>query len=365
MSAGGRFVRLGVAATVTALWAGGAAFAPAAWAASAPGHHHGGGGGGGAAVTVTNPGTQTSSTTEPVSLQIHASDSNGGALSYSASGLPGGLAISGSTGLITGTPAAAGPSSVQVTVVDSIGGSSAHSTFAWTVNGAYDVSYPQCGQALPPAPGGSIVGVNDGIVLSSNPCLGTQAGWANGHGLQFYANTGDPGPAYSSHWPTGGQSTPENCTTTDQNSTACSYDYGYNAARDSFQRAVSGVSNPSINPAAVTWWLDVETGNSWQTLEAAYGQSAPFQANDAAALQGEVAGLQSDGVATVGVYSTSFQWTQITGGTGTAFAASPAWLAGYSSLTAAQTACSSSSFTGGRVTYTQYPSGGFDADYPC
>lgn len=356
-------LRLGVSGSLCALWVGGAVLAPTAWATTQ--RHHGGGGGSTASVTANNPGSQTSGTTQSVSLQIHASDTNSGALSYSSAGLPAGLSINGSTGLITGTLLAAGQSSVQVTVIDTVGGASARTTFAWTVNGAYDVSYPQCGTTLPTAAGVSIVGVNDGIVLSTNPCLASQAGWANGHGLQFYANTGDPGPAYSSHWPTAGQAAPQSCTTTSQNSTACSYDYGYNAARDSFQRAVSALTNSSINPAAVTWWLDVETGNSWQTLESAYGQSAPYQANDVSALQGEAGGLQSEGVTTVGIYSTGYQWTEITGGTGSSFVSNPAWLAGYSSESSAQTACSASSFTGGRVTYTQYPSGSFDADYPC
>lgn len=345
---------------------GGEAFA--AGHVTTSGSHHGGGGGGGggsSSVSVSNPGNQISSTGRAVGLQIRASDSNGGALNYSATGLPSGLNINSATGLISGTPTSATQSSARVTALDTNGGASASTTFSWTVNAAYDISYPQCNTTLPPAASFSIVGVNDGIVLSANPCLASQANWGDGHGLQFYANTADPGPAYSSHWPTSGQASPQNCTTSDQNSTACSFDYGYNAARDSFQDAVNAVAGTSINPASVVWWFDVETGNSWQTLEGAYGQSPQYQANDAAALQGEVAGLQSEGVTTVGFYSTGYQWTQITGGTGSTFGNNPAWLAGYSSQAQAEAGCGSASFTGGRVTYTQYPSGGFDADIPC
>jgi hypothetical protein len=356
VGAGGRVLLSGAA---VAVWM--AAGMPAAFAAGSGGHH---GGGGAASVSVTNPGAQTASTGQAVQLQVHASDSNGGALSFSATGLPGGLGIDPATGLISGTPNAATQSSVRITVVDANGGTSGSTTFSWTVNGGYDVSYPQCGASLPAPAGASIVGVNNGIVFSSNPCLGQQSGWGLGHGLQFYANTADPGPAYSSHWPSG-QTSPQNCAAADPNSTACSFDYGYNAAQDSFQRAVTGQTNPSVNPAAAAWWLDVETGNSWQTLESAYGQTATYDANDASALHGEVAGLQSEGVTSVGFYSTGYQWTQITGGTGSTFAADPAWLAGYSSEPAAQAACGASGFTGGRVAYTQYPSGSFDADYPC
>jgi hypothetical protein len=225
----------------------------------------------------------------------------------------------------------------------------------------YDVSYPQCGGALPTNVDGGIVGVNNGVVLSANPCLATEWAWArNGttYAPAFYANTANPGPAKSSHWPTG-QQTPQVCD--GSNSTACSYDYGWNAAQDSFKDAATVTSTPS----AFTWWLDVETGNSWETLESVYGQTAQSKANDTAALAGEVDALRSLGAATVGVYSTSYQWGQITGGTGTQFASSPAWIAGTGSLSTAQSNCTATSFTGGAVVLGQYSKSGYDADLHC
>lgn len=60
-------------------------------------------------VTVTNPGSQSTTTGGSVSLQISASDSAGATLTYSASGLPTGLSISSSTGKITGTASTAAP----------------------------------------------------------------------------------------------------------------------------------------------------------------------------------------------------------------------------------------------------------------
>jgi hypothetical protein len=239
-----------------------------------------------------------------------------------------------------------------------------------TTPAGYDISYPQCNGPYPTSVTFGIVGVNDGIVFSANPCAASELAWATAaqnHAPSFYANTADPGPAYSSHWPAGQQS-PQVCD--GSNSAACSYDYGWNAAQDSFADAAGaeqavGSASPRTAAAAAAWWLDVETGNSWQTLEAAYGATATSDANDQSDLAGAVAYLTGQGVATVGFYSTAYQWTSITGGTGSRFASSPAWVAGFRNLSAAQGGCTSASFTGGRVALTQYPSGGFDADDAC
>ncbi|MFF4798595.1 putative Ig domain-containing protein [Streptomyces sp. NPDC001351] len=83
-------------------------------------------------VTVTNPGSQSTTTGSSVSLQISASDSAGATLTYSASGLPTGLSISSSSGLISGTASTAGTYQVTVTAKDSTGASGSTS-FSWTV----------------------------------------------------------------------------------------------------------------------------------------------------------------------------------------------------------------------------------------
>jgi hypothetical protein len=91
------------------------------------------GGGGGNTVTVTSPGNQSSTAGTAASLQIPASDSaSGQTLSYSAAGLPAGLSINSSSGLISGTPTTAGTSSVTVTAKDTTGASGSAS-FSWTV----------------------------------------------------------------------------------------------------------------------------------------------------------------------------------------------------------------------------------------
>ncbi|MGW1208408.1 M4 family metallopeptidase [Streptomyces sp. NPDC002499] len=83
-------------------------------------------------VTVTNPGSQSSTVGTAVSLQISASSTNSGTLTYAATGLPTGLSIS-STGAITGTPTTAGTYSTTVTVTDSTGATGTAS-FTWTVS---------------------------------------------------------------------------------------------------------------------------------------------------------------------------------------------------------------------------------------
>ncbi|WP_433893652.1 putative Ig domain-containing protein [Streptomyces sp. CA-111067] len=89
--------------------------------------------GGGNTVTVTSPGNQSTKVNTAVSLQIHASDSaSGQSLTYSATGLPAGLSINASSGLISGTPTATGTSSVTVTAKDSTNASGSTS-FSWAV----------------------------------------------------------------------------------------------------------------------------------------------------------------------------------------------------------------------------------------
>lgn len=86
-------------------------------------------------VTVTNPGDQSTDVGEEVSLQIHASDSDSSTtLTYSASGLPEGLSIGSSSGLISGTPTTEETADVTVTATDDTGASGAAS-FTWTVGG--------------------------------------------------------------------------------------------------------------------------------------------------------------------------------------------------------------------------------------
>jgi serine protease len=77
------------------------------------------------------PGKQRATQGTPVSLQISASDVRGQSLTYAASGLPGGLAINATTGLISGTPVKHGRATCSVVMSDA--SASTTISFVWTV----------------------------------------------------------------------------------------------------------------------------------------------------------------------------------------------------------------------------------------
>jgi hypothetical protein len=233
----------------------------------------------------------------------------------------------------------------------------------------YDISWPQCNSVFPSSPGFGIVGVNDGAPFTVNTCLARELKWAMGAANPmpaFYLNSGNGGPRGNGDWPST-QTSPKICR--GANSVPCSYDYGWNAGVASYADVVQaenvdGVASPNASAIASPWWLDVETGNAWETKADSYGPSASSAANDAAMLEGEVAYLQSVHVASIGFYSTSSMWQGITGGSVAALAGLPVWIPGAGNLVQAQANCTLTSFTGGRVALIQYPRG-YDGDYVC
>lgn len=143
-----------------------------------------GGSGSAGAVTVTNPGNQSGATGTAASLQIQASDTAGGTLGYAATGLPAGLSINASSGLISGTPTTAGSYTVTVTASDSTGPSGSAS-FTWTVTSGGG----GCGSQLLGNPGfesgTDAPWTGSSIVADSSaepPHSGTWDAWFDGHG---------------------------------------------------------------------------------------------------------------------------------------------------------------------------------------
>jgi hypothetical protein len=236
----------------------------------------------------------------------------------------------------------------------------------------YDVSYPQCKSRLPQDSAFAVVGVNGGRAGQANPCLSDQLTWAwESSGAvpeqpkaQLYLNTGNPGELRDeiTTWPTFGATPYGDCD--GRNSPACSWQYGWERAQKSFV----SVFTPAARKAGVdddaahyTWWLDVETVNTWQS-----GSSAAL-ARNRATLEGMTAYLLSRG-AVVGLYSFPRQWGQIAGNvpatsnlTGRA-----SWLPGASTRTAARANCQKAPLTPrGRVALAQYEQNGFDRNVSC
>jgi type II secretory pathway pseudopilin PulG len=225
-----------------------------------------------------------------------------------------------------------------------------------------DISWPQCNKTLPKGQAFGVVGVNNGLANNTNPCLSTQLNWAlastGGTGqpkVALYANTANPGLT-GSWWPAsndyGGATVNNpygNCDHSD--SIACAYMYGYAKAYDDAN--IRGVSNPS----GYLWWLDVETINSWESNKDA----------NRADLEGMATYFQSTG-ASVGLYSTSYQWNQIVGAVNPSSSLYnlKSWLAGARNESIAKSNCSLPPLTaGGQVALTQFVSKNLDYDYSC
>jgi hypothetical protein len=227
-----------------------------------------------------------------------------------------------------------------------------------------DVSWPQCGTTLPSDAGFGVVGLNDGLANTTNPCFADQLAWAQGlaptgsqPNAQLYVNTANPGKQ-GKWWPTTNRTQSGTAVAvpaqygscTGKVNAGCAYVYGWSIAeQDVLSRGV-----PSAG--SFRWWLDVETGNTW---------SRDTTANRAD-LEAMTTRIQQSG-ATVGVYSTSYQFGRIAGTlpSGSPLATLPTWLAGASSRSDAAARCQGSSFTGGANTLVQWVAGGLDNDLSC
>ena len=223
----------------------------------------------------------------------------------------------------------------------------------------YDVSWPQCNDELPDSFAFAVVGVNRGRTYSSNDCFADQLRWA-GPDADFYLNTGNPGPDHSRFWPTGATD-PASCEVGNDDTSECAYVYGWAAAADGYARVLStmielGMADPDADrvPGEATWWLDVETANSWRQNRSL----------NVSALRGAVDFLESMEVAEVGFYSTPLLWWRVTRSTD-AFDGYPAWHAGAVSREDAEDRCDDPAFTGGELRMVQWIQGGIDTNLRC
>ncbi len=139
------------------------------------------------APVLVNPGAQRHQAGQAVTLQLQASDPQGQALTYGASGLPPGLTLAGSTGRISGTPTTAGTYQVTATVSD--GSLSDSEPFTWTID-VPDSTAPTVRIAQPVSSGtystmGSSVSISG--TATDNVAV-VQVSWQNDRGGQGTAS---------------------------------------------------------------------------------------------------------------------------------------------------------------------------------
>lgn len=229
-----------------------------------------------------------------------------------------------------------------------------------------DVSFPQCDGMLPLGQAFAVVGVNDGLATTTNPCLTEQLLWsATSTGVTaqprtaLYVNTADPG-LQAGWWPSDNRTRAGGAVANPYGvcghtvGAPCSYVYGYSLAYDDAH--LRGID--AAHAADYRWWLDVETSNSW---------SLDTRSNTAV-LEGMVDAFAAVG-APAGIYSSRQQWNWIVGAlpAGSPLDRLPSWIAaGAVSGAAAQAACSVSPLTPhGRLSMVQFIDGAFDADVSC
>ena len=133
--------------------------------------------------TLENPGAQSTPLGSSVSLQLVAADPNADALTYLASGLPPGLTLNATTGLISGAPTSIGNYGVAITASDGINVFSMN--FTWTVTDAAPLTLAP----LPaPAPVLAVTGVASytasasggvNVIYRWNFGDGTATSWSN------------------------------------------------------------------------------------------------------------------------------------------------------------------------------------------
>jgi hypothetical protein len=204
----------------------------------------------------------------------------------------------------------------------------------------YDVSYPQCGGAMPTGSFG-IVGVNGGRPFSNNACLAAEYGAAARlPAASLYINSG-----YSVAY---GKSATAGCSTSSSSVPGTTskqrqaWAIGCSEAETSMTYATH---QGATSPAA--WWVDVETANSWSSSNSSLNRFA---------IQGAVTRL-AQSFLPVGIYSSASMWSAITGGGFTPISAAADW----------ETAGGSCSvpFNGSPVWLVQSTVSGFDSDLAC
>lgn len=242
-----------------------------------------------------------------------------------------------------------------------------------------DASWPQCRhparRPLLPRPAFAIVGVNNGVPGTRNPCLDQQLRWARTAtggsrepSVAYYVMAADPWSTYERRWAKpvwpssniwrghrvavpaafgrtcrGGRADP-----------ACAYVFGWSVAwRDA---RLPGIPDAGDR----TWWIDVEEERDWNR-DPRFNQAVIEGMADYFASPAGEGGLG----ARAGLYSNDYYWATIVGPLreGSPLAALPNWVPIGPSTRAEATARfrTAEAFTpAGRVAILQYVQGGID-----
>lgn len=198
------------------------------------------------APVLTNPGGQTSSRGAAVNLPLTVSNPGGQSLTWSASGLPAGLSINTTTGVISGTIGAAATGTTATVTVGN-GTLSTSAAFSWSIN-------------LPPPPNGLLAEYFDGITPGANPPLLTR----NDTSINFDWDVGSPAPSvpvdnFSARWT--GELIP-----------LYTESYSFQVAAD------NGVRVWIDNALVLDRWLPIGTGGSYTfAVNLTAGKHTPFK----------------------------------------------------------------------------------------
>jgi hypothetical protein len=246
------------------------------------------------------------------------------------------------------------------------------------VHGA-DASWPQCRhpKRLPLAerPAFAIVGVNNGVPGTLNPCLGAQLAWAatatggaREPTVAYYVMAADPWSPFERKWakpvwPSSNSWKGQRVAVPKAYGSACrgghtqrscAYVFGWSVAeRDAHLTGVRSAGDR-------TWWIDVEEERDW---------SADQRFNEAIiegmAAYFETPARQGGLGARAGLYSNDYYWATIVGvlRSGSRLAALPNWVPIGPATREEATAAfpHADTFTpGGHVALLQYVSGGID-----
>lgn len=246
------------------------------------------------------------------------------------------------------------------------------------VQGA-DASWPQCRhpKRLPLAkrPAFAVVGVNNGVPGTRNPCLeaqlawaGTATGGAREPAVAYYVMAADPWSPFERRWakpvwPSSNTSKGHRVAVPKaygkpcrggHHERACAYVFGWSVAeRDAHLPGIEAAGDR-------TWWIDVEEERDW----------SPDQRFNQALIEGMAAYFATPATegglgVRVGLYSNEYYWAVIAGRLrpGSRLAELPNWVPiGPATRAEATSAFArAETFTpGGRVAILQYVSGGID-----